>query len=90
VHARDRELLAGLSKVNSKIGSVTVELLTLQTDDAGYAAGLRTLAGQLVQIGAALAQRASELDGSQLDPTALVQLEDLTRRIDNRTERSEP
>jgi hypothetical protein len=45
VHARDRE---------------GVELLTLQPNDAGYAAGLRTLARQLVQIGAALAQRAGE------------------------------
>lgn len=90
MHARDRELLAGLSKVNSRIGNVTVELLSMQADDAGYAAGLRTLAGQLVQIGAALAQRAGELDGNRLDSTALVQLEDLTRRIDDRTERSEP
>jgi cob(I)alamin adenosyltransferase len=90
VHARDRELLAGLSKVNSKIGTVTVELLTLQPDDAHYAAGLRTLAGQLMVIGAALAQRASELDENDLDPAALPQLKDLTRRLDDRTERSEP
>ena len=90
MHARDRELLAGLSKVNSKIGTVTVELLTLQTDEAGYAAGLRTLAGQLMVIGAALAQRAGELDGDRLDPAALMQLNDLTRQIDDRTERSEP
>jgi hypothetical protein len=39
-------LLAALSKVNSTIGSVTVELLTLQPDDAAYAAGLRTLGRQ--------------------------------------------
>lgn len=38
MHARDRELLAGLSKVNSKIGNVTVELLSVQADDAGCAA----------------------------------------------------
>ncbi|WP_410619399.1 hypothetical protein [Amycolatopsis sp. cmx-8-4] len=69
---------------------MTVELLSMQADDAGYAAGLRTLASQLVQIGAALAQRAGELDGNQLDPPELVQLEELTRQIDNRTERSEP
>jgi hypothetical protein len=67
VHARDRELLAGLSKVNSRIGSVTVELLTLQPNDVRYAAALRTLARQLAQVSAALARRAGELDGADLD-----------------------
>jgi hypothetical protein len=76
VHARDRELLAGLSQVNTQIGNVTVELLTLQPNDAGYAAGLRTLARQLVQIGAALAQRAGELDGTALDPATLFSAPD--------------
>ena len=73
MHARDRELLAALSKVNSTIGSVTVELLTLQPDDAAYAAGLRTPLGrQLVHIGVALTRRAGELDGTELDPSALL------------------
>ncbi|MEU8631612.1 hypothetical protein AB0C38_05550 [Amycolatopsis sp. NPDC048633] len=72
MHARDRELLAGLSKVNSKVGSVTVELLTLQPSDARYAAALRALGHQLAQIGAALAQRASELDGNDLAPMTLL------------------
>lgn len=89
MHARDRVLLTGLSKVNSKIGSVTVELLTLQANDPSYAAGLRTLASQLMQIGVALAQRAGELDGNHLAPATLVQLEELTRRIDDRTEQTE-
>ncbi|MFI5585223.1 hypothetical protein ACIA5G_09340 [Amycolatopsis sp. NPDC051758] len=87
MHARDRELLAGLSRVNSKIGSVTVELLTLQPDDAGYASGLRALARQLVQIGAALAQRAGELDGTALDPAALFN--DPGDENHDRTERSQ-
>jgi hypothetical protein len=67
VDARDRQLLAGLAKVNTSIGRVTVELLTLQSDDAGYATGLRTLGRQLVDIGAELTARADELDGGLLD-----------------------
>ncbi|WP_020642558.1 hypothetical protein [Amycolatopsis balhimycina] len=72
MHARDRELLAGLSKMNSRIGSVTVELLTLQANDARYAAALRTLARQLAQVGAALARRASELDDGDIDLVNLL------------------
>lgn len=72
MHARDRELLAGLSKMNSSIGSVTVELLTLQANDARYAAALRTLARQLAQVGAALARRAGELDGVDVDLVSLL------------------
>ncbi|MEU0790348.1 hypothetical protein ABZ342_09775 [Amycolatopsis sp. NPDC005961] len=72
MHARDRELLAGLSKVNSRIGSVTVELLTLQANDVRYAAALRTLARQLAQVGAALARRAGELDGVDVDLVSLL------------------
>lgn len=72
MHARDRELLAGLSKMNSRIGSVTVELLTLQPNDARYAAALRTLARQLAQVGAALARRAGELDGVDVDLVSLL------------------
>ena len=67
MHARDRQLLAGLARVNTEIGRVTIELLTLQSDDAGYAAGLRTLGADLVHIGAQLAARAGELDGRVLD-----------------------
>jgi hypothetical protein len=88
VHARNRELLAALSKVNSKIGSVTIELLTLQPDDAAYAAGLRTLGRQLVHIGVALTRRAGELDGTELDPSALLNAPDTETH--DRTERSEP
>lgn len=65
---RDRELLASLAKVNTEIGRVTVELLTLQASDEHYAAGLRRLGRDLVAIGAALARRANELDGQE--PTA--------------------
>ncbi|MGW4058875.1 hypothetical protein ACWEGE_11375 [Amycolatopsis sp. NPDC004747] len=54
MHARDRELLAALTKVNSKIGSVTVELLTLKADTVG----LHILGCQLVHIGVALTRRA--------------------------------
>ncbi|WP_410563832.1 hypothetical protein [Amycolatopsis sp. cmx-4-61] len=88
MHARDRELLAALSKVNSTIGSVTVELLTLQPDDAAYAAGLRTLGRQLVHIGVALTRRAGELDGTELDLFALFTAPDIEPH--DRTERSEP
>ncbi|MGW4131308.1 hypothetical protein [Amycolatopsis japonica] len=59
----DRELLAGLAKVNNEIGAVTLQLLTLQPSDAHYAAGLRRLGRDLMGIGAALARRAGELDG---------------------------
>lgn len=72
MHARDRRLLAGLAKVNTEIGRVTVELLTLGADDAGYAAGLRKLGGDLVRISSQLAARASELDGLVLEPAELL------------------
>ncbi|WP_310969107.1 MULTISPECIES: hypothetical protein [unclassified Amycolatopsis] len=62
---------------------MTVELLTLQPDDAAYAAGLRTLGRQLVHIGVALTRRAS-----QLDPSALLNAPDTETH--DRTERSEP
>ncbi|WIY05474.1 hypothetical protein QRX60_17085 [Amycolatopsis mongoliensis] len=68
----DRRLLAGLAKVNTEIGRVTVELLTLQPDDAAYADGLRTLGRQLVGIGAELAARAGQLDGLQPKPHELL------------------
>ncbi|ANN14778.1 hypothetical protein SD37_03345 [Amycolatopsis orientalis] len=60
---RDRDLLAGLARVNADIGKVTLDLLTLQPSDEHYAAGLRKLGHDLVQIGVALARRAHELDG---------------------------
>jgi hypothetical protein len=88
VHARDREVLVGLSKVNSRIGKVTVELLTLQPNDMRYAAALRTLGGQLINIGTALAQRASELDGTDLVPTS--SLDTPAKNLNDRTELSEP
>ncbi|OXM54185.1 hypothetical protein [Amycolatopsis alba] len=62
---RDRDLLAGLARVNTDIGTVTLDLLTLQSSDEYYAAGLRTLGRDLVKIGAALARRAGELDGEE-------------------------
>ncbi|MFC3451584.1 hypothetical protein [Amycolatopsis speibonae] len=61
----DRELLAGLAKVNTEIGEVTLRLLTLQPSNEHYAAGLRRLGRDLVKTGAALARRASELDGQE-------------------------
>jgi hypothetical protein len=75
VHVRDRQLLAGLSHVNTEIGNVTIELLTLQVDDRQYAAALRKLGRDLVGIGAQLAARASELDGRVLDPAELLAAE---------------
>jgi hypothetical protein len=74
MHARDRQLLAGLSKVNTRIGAAVIELLTLQPDDAAYAAGLRRLGGDLVRIGATVLERAQELDGQVLDPVELLRL----------------
>ncbi len=68
---RDRELLAGLARVNAEIGNATIRLLTLQADDAEYAAALRQLGRDLVRIGAELAARAGELDGTALDPATL-------------------
>ncbi|MEV6908035.1 hypothetical protein [Amycolatopsis sp. NPDC051071] len=62
---RDRDLLAGLAKVNTEIGRVTIELLTMQPSDEHYAAGLRRLGRDLVGVGAALARRAAELDGQE-------------------------
>lgn len=72
MHAHDRRLLAGLAAVNTEIGRVVVELLTLQTDDAAYAAGLRTLGAQLVRIGAQTFGRASELEGRRIDLAELL------------------
>jgi hypothetical protein len=72
MHARDRQLLAGLARVNTEIGNATIRLLTLQVDDAEYAAGLRQLGRDLVRIGAQLAVRAGELDGRVLDPAELL------------------
>lgn len=69
---RDRELLAGLARVNTEIGNATIRLLTLQVNDVQYAAGLRKLGGDLVRIGAELAARAGELDGRVLDTTELL------------------
>ncbi|WP_233225927.1 hypothetical protein [Amycolatopsis sp. CA-126428] len=67
---------------------MTVELLTLQADDAAYAAGLRTLGRQLVHVGVALTRRAGELDGTELDPSALVSAPEPD--ANDGTERSEP
>ncbi|MEV4052713.1 hypothetical protein AB0J55_16150 [Amycolatopsis sp. NPDC049688] len=67
---------------------MTVELLTLQADDAAYAAGLRTLGRQLVHIGVALTQRAGELDGAELDVFSLLITPDTETH--DRTERSKP
>lgn len=69
---RDRELLAGLSRVNAEIGNATIRLLTLQANDAEYAAELRQLGRDLVRIGVVLAARAGELDGRLLDPAELL------------------
>ncbi|MER6790773.1 hypothetical protein [Amycolatopsis mediterranei] len=67
---------------------MTVELLTLQPDDAAYAAGLRTLGRQLVHIGVALIRRAGELNGTELDVFSLITTPDTETH--DRTERSEP
>ncbi|HET6288045.1 MAG TPA: hypothetical protein VFG15_15000 [Amycolatopsis sp.] len=65
---RDRDLLAGLARVNTDIGKVTLDLLTLQPSDDNYAAGLRRLGRDLERIGAALARRARELNGQDEHP----------------------
>ncbi|MEV6827583.1 hypothetical protein [Amycolatopsis sp. NPDC051102] len=67
---------------------MTVELLALQPDDAAYAAGLRTLGRQLVHIGVALIRRAGDLDGTELEPFALLNALDTENH--DRTEQSEP
>jgi hypothetical protein len=72
MHPRDRQLLAGLSKVNTRIGAAVVELLTLQPDDAAYAAGLRRLGVDLMRIGATILDRAEKLDGHALDPVEVL------------------
>jgi hypothetical protein len=59
---RDRELLARLTKVNSRLGAVVIELLEHQDDDGLPAAGLRPLGEHLAALGADLLARADELD----------------------------
>ena len=75
MHERDRKMLAGLSRVNTEIGNITIELLTLQVDEPQYAAALRKLGQNLVGIGAQLAARAGELDGQVLGPGELLAAE---------------
>lgn len=62
---RDRDILAGIARVDTEIGEVTLQLLTLQPSDEHYAAGLRRLSRDLVEIGAALARRANKRDGEE-------------------------
>lgn len=73
VHERDRRLLAGLARINTEIGNATIRLLTLQPDEAEYAAGLRHLGLDLVHIGARLIARSGELDGTLLNPAELLE-----------------
>ncbi|UUV29153.1 hypothetical protein NQK81_30825 [Amycolatopsis roodepoortensis] len=68
MHEHDRKLFAGIARVNADIGRVTLELFTLQPDDAAYAEALRKVGTDLVRIGVALTYRAAELDGKLIDP----------------------
>lgn len=72
MHARDRQILAGLARANAEVGRIVVDLLSLQTNDDAYAAGLRAIGQQLVRIGAQTIGRASELEGRQLDLAELL------------------
>ncbi len=62
MHKRDRELLARMAKVNTSCGEITVQLLTMQPDDAAYAAGLLQLGHAFRSLGEEMTQRALELD----------------------------
>ena len=73
---RDREVLAGLARVNTDIGEVTLQLLTLQSSDEHYAAALRKFGRDLVQLGARLAARAAEIDGRTCDPADLFAVDE--------------
>ncbi|EMD22933.1 hypothetical protein [Amycolatopsis azurea] len=70
--ARDRKLLAGMARVNTEIGRVTIALLSTQPDDAEYAAALRQVGADLVRVGASLMYRAAELDGTMAMPVDVL------------------
>ncbi len=73
---RDREILSGLARVNTEIGEVTLQLLTVQSSDEYYAAALRKFGRELVHLGASLAVRAAELDGRTFDPADLFTVDE--------------
>lgn len=64
--ARDRELLARLTRVNRHLGEVVVELMARQDDGELPADGLRELADRLSGLAGELHARAAELDDSRM------------------------
>ncbi|MBA0128303.1 hypothetical protein H0B56_22385 [Haloechinothrix sp. YIM 98757] len=71
--ARDRELLAHLSRVNTRMGTATIELMNQLEDGMLPAESLRRLGAHLGALAEALTARAEELDGAARDhsPTAV-------------------
>lgn len=66
--ARDRELLARISRVNSTLGSATVELLNNLQDGTLNPSHLRAIGAYLRQLSEEVMARADEIDGRALDP----------------------
>jgi hypothetical protein len=64
---RDRELLARVARVNTRLGEVVVELMAQQDDGQLPAHGVRKLGQQLTGLGADLLARAQELDRRTID-----------------------
>ena len=60
---RDRELLARLVRVNTRLGAATLELFEHQDGGELPAAGVRERGQALAKLGADLLTRAAELDG---------------------------
>lgn len=67
VRARDRELLARISRTNSIMGAAVVALLDEIHDEPRYARSLRDLGGALTDLTADVYARADELDGGRAD-----------------------
>jgi hypothetical protein len=67
VIARDRELLARVARVNTRLGAVVLELFEHQDGGELPAAGVRELGQHLAGLAADLLARAEELDGRAVD-----------------------
>lgn len=63
MRARDRELLARISRTNSAMGAAVVALLEEIHDESRYARSLRELGAALAGLTADVYARADELDG---------------------------
>jgi hypothetical protein len=64
---RDRELLARLARVNTRIGQVTLDLFERQDGGELPAAGVRELGRLLAILAADLLARSAELDGRTIE-----------------------